>query len=83
MKYICEISQFEITLEPSCVCNFSSKPYLLCKNPLKKAKEVRSRLTSAWDFVKLQLHHTEVEFIVASTTSVSEKLGLLYFLSDL
>lgn len=88
MKHIYEISQSEINLELSCACNFSSRPYLLHKNPLvriplQKAEVVRSRLTSAWDFVNLQLHHTEVEFAIASTIRLSEKLGLDRFLSDL
>lgn len=88
MKHIYEISQFEITLELSRVCTFSSRPYLLLKNPLvriplQKVEVVRSRLTAAWYFVNLQLHHTEVEFIIASTIRLSEKLGLEHFLSDL
>lgn len=80
LKHICKISQFEITLELSCVCNFSSGPYLLCKNPLvgiplQKAKEVRFGQISAWDFVNLQFYHTEVKFIIVSAIRLSDKLG--------
>lgn len=58
--------QFEITLKFNCVCNFSSRSCLLCKNSLVRIHlqkvEQTSGLTSAREFVNLQLQDTSRGF---------------------
>lgn len=54
--------QVEMTLKFNCVCNFSSRSCLLCKNSLVRIHlrkvEQTSGLTSAWEFVNIQLQDT-------------------------